>query len=90
MTPQFYFFRDNNGNEVDLIIEDGQSVHAIEIKYGKTINDDFFRGLTIWSKISNAPSSSCYIVYGGDTKSNYRGVNTIPWNALDLITGSKK
>ena len=35
-----YFYRDNIGNEVDLIEPRGAKVHAIEIKAGATINSD--------------------------------------------------
>ena len=40
-----YFFRDNIGNEVDLLIEKARQVAAIEIKAGQTVNSDWFKGL---------------------------------------------
>ena len=40
-----FFYRSSNGNEVDLIMESGRNVTAIEIKAGATINPDFFKGL---------------------------------------------
>ena len=43
--PNFHFFRDSNGNEVDLVIEQAGFTYAIEIKSGKTINDSFLKGL---------------------------------------------
>ena len=30
--PPFYYYRDNNGKEIDLIIEDGDTLYPIEIK----------------------------------------------------------
>ena len=68
--PRFYFFRDSNGNEVDLLIEKGLEIHAVEIKYGKTINQDYFKGLNFWSQLSGRPERHNSVVYGGDTASN--------------------
>lgn len=84
-TPQFYFFRDSNGNEVDLLIERGQKVTAVEMKYGKTINDDFFRGLSVWHKISGYQPSQSIVVHGGDTSTTYKQVRVSPWNQLSFI-----
>lgn len=48
--PRFYFWRDYSQNEIDLFIQDGLKLHAVEIKSGKTINNDFFKGLTYFKK----------------------------------------
>ncbi|WP_298360804.1 ATP-binding protein [Runella sp.] len=62
--PQLYYWRDSNQNEVDLLIQDGMKLHAVEIKSGKTINNDFFKGLTYFKKI--APDTQLHLVYGGN------------------------
>ena len=62
--PQLYYWRDSNQNEVDLLIQDGLKLHAVEIKAGKTINGDFFKGLTYFKKI--VPDAQLHLVYGGD------------------------
>src|SRR5688500_13583802 len=55
VVPPFFFFRDSNGNEIDLLIDEGQSFKVVEIKFGKTINDDYYRGLNVWGKIPDRP-----------------------------------
>ncbi len=40
-----YFYRDSNGNEVDLLYTMGQDLLPIEIKSGQTITPSYFRGL---------------------------------------------
>jgi len=40
--PPLYFWRDSNGNEVDLIVDTGAGLMPIEIKSGQTVNRDFF------------------------------------------------
>jgi len=62
--PQLYYWRDSNQNEVDLLIQDGMKLHAVEIKSGKTINSDFFKGLTYFKKM--APDTQLHLVYGGN------------------------
>ena len=41
-TNNLYYFRDNVGNEVDILIDQGSTIVPVEIKSGQTINDDFF------------------------------------------------
>ena len=62
--PQIYYWRDSNQNEVDLLIQDGMNLKAVEIKSGKTINSDFFKGLKYFKKI--VPDAQSILVYGGD------------------------
>ncbi len=41
-----YFWRDNVGNEIDLLIEDGSRRLPVEIKSGQTITNEFFKGMS--------------------------------------------
>jgi len=62
-TP-LYFWRDNSGREVDLVIETGNRLIPVEIKAGKTPGSDFFRGLVHYNALSG---DRCGIlIYGGD------------------------
>ena len=45
-----YFFRDNTGNEVDLLVEKEGSTIAVEIKSAKKIDSGMLRGLRYWKK----------------------------------------
>lgn len=66
LKENLYFWRDNTGNEVDCIIEQGNNLIPLEIKSGETISKDFFKGLRYWSKISVTSPSEAYLIYGGD------------------------
>ncbi|TKS56819.1 ATP-binding protein [Mesohalobacter halotolerans] len=59
----YYFWRDSSGNEVDLLIEDGTKLQAVEIKSSKTIHTDFFKNLKQFSKVKS--SVIPFLVYGG-------------------------
>jgi predicted AAA+ superfamily ATPase len=63
--PDFYFWRDNSGNEIDLVIDEGIRQRAIEIKSSRVIIADFFKGLDYWGKLSGAPAGDRILVYGG-------------------------
>lgn len=62
------FFRDTNGNEVDLILTSGNDLHAIEIKSGQTITNDFFKGINYFKAIRKSEVVKTRIIYGGDKK----------------------
>jgi len=69
------FWRDSQGNEVDLLLYDG-STHptAYEIKSGATFNTDFFSGLTKWASLSDTPTTSLNVIYSGkDTLTTSKG-----------------
>jgi len=78
--PGFYFWRDNTGNEVDLIIDEGIGTKAVEIKSSRVINTDFFKGLDYWHKHSGAPSESLFLVYGGKENQHRSNGQVISWN----------
>lgn len=76
-----YYFRDNVGNEVDLICDYGEEVRAIEIKSGQTVAEDFFKGLSYFSKLHDNPLPS-YIIYGGDQTYTRNQVEIVQWKDL--------
>jgi len=61
-----YFFRDNIGNEVDVLLENGAYVTPVEIKLGSTINDDYFKGLRYYQKINKKNTVKPALIYGGN------------------------
>lgn len=60
-----YYFRENNGHEVDLVLDFGNKVEAVEIKAGKTYATDFFKNVVYYRKL-NAQCRRGVVVYGGD------------------------
>jgi uncharacterized protein len=81
-----YFWRDNTGTEVDLIIERGSEIAAIEIKSGITVASDAFRNLKKWQKYAaeRGSFSATYpgLVYGGEARFTREGVDVMPWAGL--------
>jgi predicted AAA+ superfamily ATPase len=64
---ELYYFRDSNGNEVDLLIPDGRELTAIEIKSASTFKMDRLKGLRRFRKLSDQVSAS-YLVYNGEPR----------------------
>jgi uncharacterized protein len=63
-SPNFYFWQDASKNEIDLIIQNGIKTEAIEIKSGRTIQKEYFKGLNFLKKIK--PTINAHLVYGGE------------------------
>ncbi|MBN2657226.1 MAG: ATP-binding protein [Calditrichaeota bacterium] len=73
-----YFWRDHTGNEVDLLFERGGSLFPVEIKSGKTITRDYFKGLNYFASLADIQNSA--LVYGGRIGQNRSGCSVIPWD----------
>jgi len=79
-----FFWRDNTGNEIDLLIKRGESRVPVEIKSGQTITDDFFKGIKYWNKLTQTEGG--YLVYGGDMIQNRsNGIQAVPLHQLPDI-----
>ena len=61
-----YFWRDSTGNEIDIIIDQGNELIPVEIKAGQTVASDFFKGIKLWRELSGKPEHAAALVYGGD------------------------
>jgi len=77
--PQIYFWRDSNQNEVDLLIEIGGTLQAVEIKSGATLNDNYFKGLTLFQQISNTDKNNLTVVFGGDADYTTQTGRFVSW-----------
>ncbi len=78
-TPQFYFWRDNVGNEMDLLSEEFQSLDVWEMKMGATINSDYFKGFTHLAKIEQLQLGKKTVVYGGTSPQQQGEVSVKGW-----------
>lgn len=86
--PRLSFFRDYQGREVDLIVDRGDSMAAVEIKSGLTIPDDAFNALS-WLQAQDlgpvrSPLSPV-LVYAGHERQRRTQAEVIPWFAAHEI-----
>lgn len=81
-----YFWRGNVGTEVDLILERGNEIAAVEIKSGINVAGDSFANLHRWRRYAaeRGNFSAIYsgLVYGGADGFMREGVDVLPWSNL--------
>jgi len=87
---EFYFWRDSNGNEVDIIVEMGTKLMPIEIKSGQTLNRDFFIGLERWMGLAENKAVSPTLIYGGGEKLIHKGIKVLGWKYIGRALDEKK
>ncbi|MCK4881774.1 MAG: ATP-binding protein [Candidatus Omnitrophica bacterium] len=80
-TNNMYYFRDNIGNEVDVLMDMGSEVIPAEIKSGQTVTDEFFKGLNYYRKLNPAVKQS-RLIYGGDKFYKENGHNVCPYDRI--------
>jgi predicted AAA+ superfamily ATPase len=80
-----HFWRDKNGNEIDCLLESEGSLLPIEIKSGRTVSSDYFKGTDYFLKLAGNLASKPYIVYGGTENQQRTTADVISWNRLEKL-----
>jgi predicted AAA+ superfamily ATPase len=78
LAPRMHFYRDSNGNEVDLLLEHGAGLYAAEIKAGATVAPDYFTGLARFAALMGRRLDAGALVYGGDGAHERGGFQVVP------------
>ena len=63
--PELYFYRDNKGNEIDILLRKNRTLIPIEVKSAMTFNREFTKGITYFQKIYPSAQDG-YIIYAGE------------------------
>lgn len=87
--PGLYFWRDSQGHEIDVVVEQGHLLTAIEIKAGKTINSSFFDGLAYWNSLAGNDSEKSFLLYSGTEKQKRKGVAVLGWQDVQNVFEEK-
>ena len=86
---KLFFFRDSNGQEVDLVIDQGLTQIPIEIKSSGTFNSDFYKGLKYWRGLTkNSPETTTnhgFVIYAGEQTTNGTDHSLLTWNNLEKL-----
>lgn len=80
LRTEMYFYRDSNGNEVDLILKKGRRLTAIEIKSAATFTTDFAKGIERLSKAAGNRQIEGVIFYNGSHTHQIKDIRA--WNLL--------
>lgn len=79
LPAQFYFWRDSNGVEIDLVAENGLRLDFYEMKYSYTPNSDFFKNLMAVRKIDDFPNGDNYVIYAGEENQHRTAAEVLSW-----------
>lgn len=80
----FYYWRDSNGHEVDLLVSNDTAYDAIEIKSTKTILPKQFAGLDFLANIGGDVIRRKVLVYGGDSSQKRTHYQIWAWSDIKL------
>lgn len=83
-----FFWRDNTGNEVDVVLDMGSQLIPLEIKSGQTMNPDFFRPLSKWLAWAGEEAGQAFLVYGGDHDQTRRECTVFSWRRAGSVSTS--
>lgn len=87
--PNLYFWRDSGGLEIDLLVDDGTNLKAIEIKSGATFSTDWVAGLNQWYDLASRQLEiNNFVVYGGSQEFEFKACRITPWTSLGNIAVS--
>lgn len=80
-----HFYRDSNGNEIDILYTKGTDILPIEVKSSQTITPAFFKGLRHFSSLfpENLPWPE-FLIYSGDVEQTRQNTKVI--NIFSLST----
>ena len=84
-----FFWRDHIGNEVDLLIEQGNTLTPIEIKSSQTLHSSLMDGLKKYTKFSLQNAQSSHLIYGGKRSTTLDRYNAHSWEELKKANWSR-
>ena len=82
LTSNLYFWRNNIGDEVDVVIEHGEKLMPIEIKSSQTFSADYLTGINKWMKIAGDAAFTPQLIYGGSENMTRNGIEVRSWKEI--------
>lgn len=92
--PLMHHFRESRGLEMDVLVQHGNRLHAVEVKSGATAAQDFFKGFsTFTERMRGAGLSSDIVnsvVYGGEASQQRSAARLVGWRDVNgILTGKQ-
>ncbi|MBU0483648.1 MAG: DUF4143 domain-containing protein [Proteobacteria bacterium] len=92
--PNLYHYRESRGLEIDVLIDRGARLHAIEIKSAATVAPDFFKCFAPFSERVRSTGLPAQIenvvVYGGEASQLRSTARIIAWKDVGEILRVKE
>ena len=80
-SAELFYWRDNNGLEVDLLFEHQGTVQAVDIKSESSYLPEWRRSLRKWQGLAQAQLTP-WLVYGGEHSYSQDGIELCSWHHL--------
>ncbi len=80
--PHLSFFRTQSGDEVDLVIEDGKGLTALEIKSSLTWDRSFLKGLNVFTNLLQEEVYRKVVVFAGEGNFIADNSSVISWERI--------
>lgn len=79
-----YFYRDRQGMEADLVIEEGRRLTVVEAKAGRTATSELVNAARpVAETLARAGDVQRIVVFGGNAGQKRTDAEILPWDALD-------
>lgn len=82
LASNLFFWRNNTGDAIDLLIEHGALLMPVEIKSAQTFTPAFLAGPAKWAAYAGDKALPAHLVYGGDEVMARSGVTVHGWRRL--------
>ena len=85
-----WFYRDQSGLEVDLLLRRSDHWLAVEVKSASTLATDFFKSLRRFEALVDGTLEGLplrrVLIYGGGQRQRRHGIDVVPWTGIaDLV-----
>lgn len=92
--PEMFFFRDSNGQEIDLLIRENGLLTPVEIKSAATFTPGFLKVLERFPSFGGGRVKAGVVLYNGERSFTVRGIRVFnplqaddPWASLTASSG---
>jgi predicted AAA+ superfamily ATPase len=75
-----YFWRDQHGHEVDMVLDRGTYLDLFEIKAGQTFQREFLKNVEWLNKLQGRNGGAC--IYGGSKALRLGESMVLPWDSF--------
>lgn len=87
--PNLFHYREARGPEIDLLIDLGQDLAAIEVTSGTTVSDSFFTNLRKFSdrmkSTGRADAVHNFVLFGGETSQKRSFAEVLSWQQVKRV-----
>ncbi|MGZ3775286.1 MAG: ATP-binding protein [Pseudobdellovibrionaceae bacterium] len=81
--PPLYFWRDQHGHEIDLILDLGKKLFPIEIKLSQTFHTDFINNILWFNELQKTQDGQ--VIYGGNKDFPFQNIKVNSWSEISFF-----